>query len=41
MGEAGKGKSKYIACLPNMVIVTIKGENSEIPAENGVILDEF
>ena len=41
MGEAEKGKSKYIACLPNMVIVTIKGENSEIPAENGVILDEF
>ena len=41
MGEVGKGKSKYIACLPNMVIVTIKGENSEIPAENGVILDEF
>ena len=41
MGEAGKGKSKYSACLPNMVIVTIKGENSEISAENGVILDEF
>ena len=25
MGEAGENKAKYLACLPNMVIVTIKG----------------
>ena len=38
MGEAGSSKAKYIACLPNLIIVTINGESTD---PSGVILDEF
>ena len=38
MGEAGASKAKYIACLPNLIIVTINGESTD---SSGVILDEF
>ena len=38
MGEAGPSKAKYIACLPNLIIVTINGEATD---SSGVILDEF
>lgn len=39
MGEAGENKAKYLACLPNMVIVTISG-NSKKNIE-GEVLDEY
>ena len=40
MGEAGENKAKYLACLPNMVIVTIQGN---IGYENNAdeVLDEY
>lgn len=38
MGEAGENKAKYLACLPNMVIVTISGNSKNIEGE---VLDEY
>ena len=40
MGEAGENKAKYLACLPNMVIVTIKGETSG-KKTGSEVLDEY
>lgn len=40
MGEAGENKAKYLACLPNMVIVTIKGETSG-KRTGSEVLDEY
>lgn len=40
MGEAGVNKGKYLACLPNMVIVTIKGETSG-KKTGSEVLDEY
>ena len=41
MGEAGKHKAKYLACLPNMVIVTIHGSTDSENKANGEVLDEY
>ena len=38
MGEAGENKAKYLACLPNMVIVTISGNSKNMEGE---VLDEY
>ena len=40
MGEAGENKAKYLACLPNLVIVTIKGETSG-KKTGSEVLDEY
>lgn len=40
MGEAGLGKTRYLACLPNMIIVTIKGKNLN-SIKDIEVLDEY
>lgn len=40
MGEAGHGKTRYLACLPNMIIVTIKGKNLN-SIKDIEVLDEY
>ena len=40
MGEAGENKAKYLACLPNMVIVTIQG-NIGYKNNADEVLDEY